>query len=116
MTLLLAASALALSSPGEQHAHDHGPQLGKVAFETSCTAEAGTLVNQGLGWLHSFEYDQAARIFSTAAAADPACAIASSRWARPVGGAGALLFVRVGPKCQDFVVDETHMFSPVCRV
>lgn len=76
MNLLLAASALALASPGEQHAHDHGPQLGKIAFETSCTAEAGTLVNQGLGWLHSFEYEQAARTFSKAAAADPGCAIA----------------------------------------
>lgn len=76
MILLLATSALALASPGEQHAHDHGPQLGKVMFETSCTAEAGMLVNQGLGWLHSFEYEQAARIFSKAAAADPSCAIA----------------------------------------
>ena len=76
MNLLLAASALALASPGDQHAHDHGPQLGKIAFETSCTVEAGTLVNQGLGWLHSFEYQQAAQIFSRAAAADPGCAIA----------------------------------------
>lgn len=76
MNLLLAASALALASPGERHAHDHGPQLGKVTFETSCTGDAGTLLNQGLGWLHSFEYEQAARIFSKAAAADPGCAMA----------------------------------------
>lgn len=76
MNLLLAASALALTAPGNQHAHDHGPQLGKVFFETSCSSEAGGLVNQGLGWLHSFEYPEAARAFAKAAEADPACGIA----------------------------------------
>ena len=70
---LLSATSLAQESP---HSHDHASQLGKVSFETSCTADANTLFHSGLGWLHSFEYEQAARIFSEAAAADPSCAIA----------------------------------------
>lgn len=78
MNLLFAASLFALASaaPESPHSHDHAPQLGKVSFETSCTANADTLFQRGLGWLHSFEYEQAARIFSQAASADPSCAIA----------------------------------------
>jgi tetratricopeptide (TPR) repeat protein len=76
MNLLLAASALALASPGEAHAHDHGPQIGKVAFATTCNAAADALFQRGLGWLHSFEYIDAATTFSEAAKADPTCAIA----------------------------------------
>src|SRR3990170_2926810 len=76
MNLLLAASALWLASPAEDHTHAHGPQLGTIAFETTCNAQAATPLNQGLGWLHSFEYEQSARTFAEAAAADPGCAIA----------------------------------------
>jgi tetratricopeptide (TPR) repeat protein len=65
-----------LASPAEDHTHAHGPQLGTIAFETTCSAQAATLFNQGLGWLHSFEYEQSARTFAEAAAADPGCAIA----------------------------------------
>lgn len=78
MNLFLAVSiyALATAAPDSQHSHDHAPQIGEVSFETSCTADANALFQRGLGWLHSFEYEQAARIFSQAAAADPSCAIA----------------------------------------
>lgn len=76
MNLLITASALALASLAQEHSHSHGPQLGKVSFQTSCNAAADALVKQGLGWLHSFEYEQSARSFSGAASADPKCAIA----------------------------------------
>lgn len=78
MNLLLAASALAFSSaPDAPHAgHDHHPQLGKVMLETSCNGAAAALLQRGLGWLHSFEYDQAGRTFVEAAAADPRCGMA----------------------------------------
>ncbi|HXH52671.1 MAG TPA: hypothetical protein VNH53_04475 [Sphingomicrobium sp.] len=78
MNLLFTVSLLALASPaeGSPHNHDHAPQLGKVSFETSCNANANALFQSGLGWLHSFEYEQAARVFSQAAAADTSCAIA----------------------------------------
>lgn len=75
MNLLLAVSALALVAAQDSH-HDHGPQLGKVTFETTCKAEADARFRDGLGWLHSFEYEQAARTFAEAAAADPQCGIA----------------------------------------
>ena len=76
MNLLFAASMLAFAVPGHEPGHAHGPQLGKLAFETSCSADAAPLVIQGLGWLHSFEYQRAERSFSGAAAADPGCGIA----------------------------------------
>lgn len=76
MNLLIAASVLALGTPGAEPGHSHGPQLGKLSFETTCNADAGALFQRGLGWLHSFEYADAAASFSEAAAADPACGIA----------------------------------------
>lgn len=78
MNPLFAGSLLALASPAQEspHNHDHAPELGSVSFLTSCTEEADILFRQGLGWLHSFEYEQAARLFSQAAVADSGCAIA----------------------------------------
>jgi len=72
---LLLASAIALAAPHEGH-HDHGPQLGKLSFPTTCSAPAGAQFELGLRWLHSFEYDRAEREFGKAADADPGCAIA----------------------------------------
>lgn len=76
MNLLLAASALALAATAPEPHHGHGPQVGKVSFETSCNAAAKTPFELGLGWLHSFEYEEAARTFAKAVAADPRCGIA----------------------------------------
>jgi tetratricopeptide (TPR) repeat protein len=75
MNPLITASALALAA-AQGAPHDHGPQLGSVSFETTCNSSAKASVQQALGWLHSFEYDQAATIFAAAAAADPRCGIA----------------------------------------
>jgi len=66
------AAAIALS-PGQ---HQHSPKLGKLSFESSCTRPAHALLEQGLGWLHSFEYQRAEESFLKAAAADPGCGIA----------------------------------------
>lgn len=77
MNLVLAVSALALAAATPQDPHlGHGPQLGKVSFETSCTEDAATAFQRGLGWLHSFEYAEAARTFAEAARADESCSIA----------------------------------------
>lgn len=76
MNLLLAASALALAAAPQGSHGTHNSQLGKVSFETSCSAEAHAQFQEGLGWLHSFEYEQAARTFAAAAAADASCGIA----------------------------------------
>jgi hypothetical protein len=75
MNALLVASAIALAAPHEGH-HEHGPQLGKLSFATTCSAHAGAQFELGLRWLHSFEYDRAEKEFANAAAADAGCAIA----------------------------------------
>jgi len=76
MNLLFAASALALAIAAQDSGHSHGPQLGNVSFDTSCNPESNGTFQLGLGWLHSFEYEEAARTFGKAAAADPRCGIA----------------------------------------
>lgn len=76
MNLLFAVSALALASAAQDTHHSHGAQLGKVSFEMSCNADANARFQRGLGWLHSFEYEQAERTFAEAAAADARCGIA----------------------------------------
>ena len=73
--LLAAASIFALAAGPEAH-HHHPPQLGSLSFETTCAPAAQAPFIEGLGWLHSFEYDDAVRSFSKAAEADPGCAIA----------------------------------------
>jgi hypothetical protein len=74
-TASLLALAAAVAEPPHSD-HDHARQLGKVSFPTSCNYKADVEVQRGLAWLHSFEYEQAARVFSDAATADPDCAIA----------------------------------------
>lgn len=69
------ATLLALAEVAP-HSDHHHPQLGKVSFETSCNDRAQSRVEEGFAWLHSFEYEQAASVFSDAAAADESCAIA----------------------------------------
>jgi Tfp pilus assembly protein PilF len=76
MIALLVASAISLVSPQEGGHQHHSPELGKLSFESSCTPQAHAVLERGLGWLHSFEYEQAARTFAEAAAADPKCGIA----------------------------------------
>jgi len=78
MNMHLAVSLLALASAASDppHNHDHALQLGHVSFATSCSAEANALFQRGLAWLHSFEYEQAAQVFTLVATADPSCAIA----------------------------------------
>jgi tetratricopeptide (TPR) repeat protein len=77
MNLALAVSAVALATAAQVPDHSHGPRLGKVSFETSCGADANAAFQQGLGWLHSFEYEEAARTFAKAVKADGSCGIAS---------------------------------------
>lgn len=76
MNTLLLASALAFAAGGPGQGHDHHPKLGKVAFQSSCAAPAQALIERGLGWLHSFEYQRAELSFTQAANADPHCAMA----------------------------------------
>ena len=80
-SLLLAAfflvSAQALEAQME-HEHSGTPPatLGRVTFATSCAAGAQPVFERGVALLHSFWYEEAARTFREAAAADTACAMA----------------------------------------
>lgn len=68
--------ALALAQPAAHGHDDHSPQLGTIAFQTSCSPAAQAIFLRGLGWLHSFEYEQAESTFNKAATSDPSCGIA----------------------------------------
>jgi Tfp pilus assembly protein PilF len=76
LSLIVLATALTLATAVQDTHQGHEPQIGRVVFETSCNAEANALFQRALGWLHSFEYEQGARTFAEAGAADPRCAIA----------------------------------------
>jgi tetratricopeptide (TPR) repeat protein len=76
MSLFVAVSTIALTAAAQAALHSRDPQLGTVSFATSCNADASARFVRGLGWLHSFEYEQAAQSFTEAAAADPRCSIA----------------------------------------
>src|SRR5688572_29993176 len=60
----------------EGHSHDHGEQLGIVDFPVTCNAPAQAAFQRGVALLHSFQYEDAEKAFSDAAAAEPACAMA----------------------------------------
>jgi hypothetical protein len=76
MFMLFTVSALALAAMDAEHSHAHPPQLGKLAFETTCSPAAQAAFGRGLGWLHSFEYRRAEQSFSQAATADACCGMA----------------------------------------
>ncbi|HYN85469.1 MAG TPA: hypothetical protein VER32_09460 [Pyrinomonadaceae bacterium] len=69
----LAASAEAQEA--HQHRHEHSDKLGRVNFPVSCNAEAQRLFNRAVAWLHSFEYEEAEKVFAEVTAADPRCAM-----------------------------------------
>lgn len=95
MNTLLAVAAAALATAMPEHAHDQPPQLGSVSFESTCSRPAHAHLEAGLRWLHSFEYQEAERSFSRAAALDADCPIANwgvamsnyhPLWAAPTPG------------------------------
>jgi tetratricopeptide (TPR) repeat protein len=51
-------------------------RLGSVSFSNSCKGEAQADFNRGVALLHSFWLDEAERVFTKVATADPACAMA----------------------------------------
>jgi len=75
--VLLAAVLCQTPSAAAQgaHQHEHGPaaDVGRVNFRVSCSPRAQALFNRAVAWLHSFEYEEAAKAFDEVAAADPRC-------------------------------------------
>src|ERR1022692_1130800 len=51
-------------------------QFGTVEFETSCSEKAKKDFNLAIALLHSFEYDEAEKVFAKIVDEEPACAMA----------------------------------------
>lgn len=89
-TLLIAAlfiaaafcHAFSRAQESHQHQHEHSGQfgevekLGKVNFPVSCTPPAQKQFNRAVAWLHSFEYEEAEKVFTEIAATDARCGMA----------------------------------------
>ena len=78
---LLAASLItAFASVAFGHDDDAAQktrrELGRVLFETSCTAEAQQQFDRALAMLHSFYFPETVKAFNAIPETDPACAIA----------------------------------------
>jgi tetratricopeptide (TPR) repeat protein len=71
---LLVVAGLVLCSVAPAPAQQ--PRLGKIAFPTSGRAEAQPYFLRGVLYLHSFEYDSAAKLFREAQRLDPNFALA----------------------------------------
>jgi tetratricopeptide (TPR) repeat protein len=73
---LLCVAAPVKAQEAHQHQHEHSERIGRVNFPVSCNPPAQKLFNRAVAWLHSFEYEQAEKVFTEAAAADPQCGMA----------------------------------------
>ena len=67
--LTLAPAACAQTPP-------QTPRLGEVSFPVSCAPGVQEAFDQGVAWLHSFEFEQAEKVFRGIARQDPPCAMA----------------------------------------
>jgi tetratricopeptide (TPR) repeat protein len=56
-----------------QHDHDPSEMLGRVNFPVSCTPKARKQFNHAVAWLHSFEYEEAEKVFTEVTVIDPRC-------------------------------------------
>jgi hypothetical protein len=75
-----------------QHDHAAPEKLGRVHFETSCSAAVTAGFDRGVALLHSFSFSTARQAFDDVAAKDPACAMAHwgasmSQWGNPFAAA-----------------------------
>ncbi|HEX7176492.1 MAG TPA: hypothetical protein VF240_14600 [Pyrinomonadaceae bacterium] len=59
----------------EAHEHQHEPseKLGRVNFNVSCNPQARKQFNRAVAWLHSFEYEEAEKVFNEVTVTDPRC-------------------------------------------
>ena len=81
-TIAAVAVAAAFAPPALAAASE---DLGKVHFETSCTAEAQQLFDRAMLYQHSFWYRASQKSFEDALKADPGCAIGYWGIALPTG-------------------------------
>jgi tetratricopeptide (TPR) repeat protein len=56
-----------------KHQRDDTEKLGRVNFPVSCTTQAQKQFNRAVAWLHSFEYEEAEKVFAEVVVSDPRC-------------------------------------------
>lgn len=89
--ILFASTSLAMA---DDNHHAHGGDVGKVAFQNSCSPAVQTDLTRGVAMLHSFWYSAGEATFRAVLARDPGCAIAtwgiaSLMMANPLAGVGS---------------------------
>src|ERR1043166_6396635 len=68
---------LATLADDQSHHHElSAAQLGAVSFPISCPADEQKEFEQGVAWLHSFEYEQSQKQFEAISQHDPKWAMA----------------------------------------
>jgi hypothetical protein len=73
LVAFLCHTCSATAQEAYQHKHDPSEKLGRVNFITSCTAKAQRQFNRAVAWLHSFEYEEAEKVFTEVTVTDPRC-------------------------------------------
>lgn len=63
----------AKAQEASQHQHESSENLGRVNFPVSCTTQAQRQFNHAVAWLHSFEYEEAEKVFTEVTVTDPRC-------------------------------------------
>ncbi|MDQ3804090.1 MAG: hypothetical protein M3416_09705 [Acidobacteriota bacterium] len=63
----------ARAQEAHQHQHDPSEKLGRVSFTVSCNPQAQSQFNRAVAWLHSFEYEEAEKVFTEVTVTDPRC-------------------------------------------
>jgi tetratricopeptide (TPR) repeat protein len=76
LATFLCHAPLAGAQEAHPHAHGHTEELGQVNFPVNCTPQARRQFNRAVAWLHSFEYEEAEKVFTEVAATDPRCGMA----------------------------------------
>jgi hypothetical protein len=76
LAAFLCHAPLAGAQEAHPHAHGHTEELGRVNFPVNCTPQARRQFNRAVAWLHSFEYEEAEKVFTEVAATDPRCGMA----------------------------------------
>jgi hypothetical protein len=74
--LACVVSAAAAPASAEEHSHPVPEKLGRVVFETSCSARVRAAFNRAVALLHSFAYSASEQQFRDVAGADPRCVMA----------------------------------------
>ena len=77
--VFLCRTPITKAQEAHQHQHEHSEKhelsekLGRVNFSVSCTAQARKQFNRAVAWLHSFEYEEAEKVFTEVTVTDPRC-------------------------------------------